>query len=565
MADIARTTAQIQSDLADGGSPGNVTLQKVRNAFISGPQWDDSPNASGLGAPAILRGSISLANTSGITMGAGLSLGTRQANATTLQAAFDYAAAWDKFLEFNPPSSSSTPPTIEIDNAAGIVCNTSNYNKFGFRGAKGCFLIQCHQNAPGLVFGDTTGAVGIDNADIEGLGLDYLFSVSQAGQTSARLLYFGAVNRSHFGKLIVGTKTSDPYVSIEIGNSSGTAAFWSNTIEDSYVHGASESILKAWFGGSTGNTFKNIYFVNALSGTAQACANPVVMSPSGFNCDENVFDGCNWEWFVPGSTGATLMNINGVNATFISNHWEGNKIAGFEGRMFLLTNSAIQIIGGKSLNNVVNSGFASGTGANSPAWISAYNQARLNVVGHTITAPNLANATDLQFKLFQLASFAPQAWLNGTITADMHVEGYDGFLSLDPTMPRATYGDFHDISSYDYPKIFPSVKSTVIWNPATNFIVSGSAGREVDVMFDSPIGAGVTLVLGLNMMQGSDKGNTLARPNADQVRVIRTANCTGAFSITVKNATSGGTTIGTPLAATGTATYGLNSGAWAAI
>jgi hypothetical protein len=287
------------------------------------------------------------------------------------------------------------------------------------------------------------------------------------------------------------------------------------------------------------------------------------MSPSGYSCDDNTFDGLNVEW----CKSAIIIDLHGVSGTFLGCHLEGNIITGSEPSVWRIIDSDVQISGGKTLNTVINTANCSGSGTTAPGIFTFFDSGRLNIKGHRVSATaGIATATNIAFNLFKMLSFSTAPiMLTGDAAVDMHCDGYEGWASLDATMPRATYGDFNDVAGYNFPKVFPAIKASVIRNPATGFVLAGSAGQEVTIIYDTPITGAVTLTLGLNMMLGSDKGNTLARPNRDQVLVVRKAGCTGAFSIVVHNATVGGTTIATLASASTSATLGLNSGAWAAI
>ncbi len=139
---------------------------------------------------------------------------------------------------------------------------------------------------------------------------------------------------------------------------------------------------------------------------------------------------------------------------------------------------------------------------------------------------------------------------------------WDSFpVTLDATLPVATYGNIRVIDDYCYPAVFPLIKSSTIANPATSYILYGSMGREVIILFDAPIAALVNIALALNYT-ASGSGSTIVIPPGAQVRVVRASTCTGAFNITVRNATLAGSLLSTITTAGTTVSFVLNATTW---
>lgn len=556
MADTVRTwTNLVTVQWADGQGPSSLSAQKVRDILVSIPVDLGFGNYTDTGFPATLRGCVNVNQWPGLTVGAGQVLATRQANATAFQAASDNAASLGKFFEFSPG-------TVEIDNTAGITwSDVTKYNPFTSRWSKQSKLIQFHSNAPVLTIGDVsaTGANQMQGLDIDNLYLDY--GASQSGQTSATILTLGRIWGSRFRGLQIGTSSFNPYNGIRIATADTTNGqfFFSNTVADVIVQGA-QNRLFSFESSGTGNSFSNVYMNNANGAAAGAITLPFYYGgPIGNS--ENVFSGCNLEW----CSANQIMQFNQGNALFDCFHLEANTLTGANPYvMYLQGGSQVQMNRPTIQNTGVNTANFTGTAR----FAGLYSEERLTIVSPWFvqsSPPVTQNATMvIGFQDTGNTPNAPRAIFTMT---DARFEGMDGFVDLDSTLPHATYGNVRHISGWQLPKIFARAKSSVVTNPATGFVLAGALGSEVMVKYDSPIAANLVLVLGGKMMNGTDKGNTLARPSGDQVFVLRDSGATGAFTITVKDSTSGGTTIGTFASGSQgtTQTFGYSGTAWAAI
>ena len=556
MVDTVRTWPYLlSSEFQDGQAPGSIHPQQLRDLIVSIPFDLGFGNYTDTGFPALLRGTVNVNQWPGITVGAGQTLSVRQANATNFQAASDNAATNNRFFEF-------APGTIEIDNTTGITwSDVTKYNPFTYRGSKESKLIQFHANAPCLTIGDVsaTGANQTQGMSIDGMLIDY--GASQAGNTSATLLTLGRIWGSSFKNLQIGTSSFNPYNGLRIATADTTNGqfFFSNTVEDCVIQGA-QNRLFSFESSGTGNDFKNVYMNNANGAAAGVITLPFYYGgPIGNS--ENVFDGCNLEW----CSANQIMSFNQGNALFDCLHLEANTLTGANPYvMYLQGGSQVQMNRPTIQNTGVNTGNFTGTAR----FAGFYSEERLTIISPWFvqsSPPVTQNATlVIGFQDTGNTPVAPRAIFS---LEDARFEGMDGFVDIDPTLPHATYGNVRHLSGYMLPKIFPRAKASVITNPATGFVLAGAMGGEVMVKYDSPIAANLTLVLGGKMMNGTDKGNTLPRPPGDQVFVLRDSGATGAFTITVKDSTSGGTTIGTFASGSqGTLqTFGYSGTAWAAI
>src|SRR6478752_5541432 len=156
-----RTDSALLTEFEDGQPNGSITPQYVRDLIASKPNvndiYDDPTNASGLGAPALIRGTLYADHISGIVLGSGQSTATQQNNATLLQNAINYCATNNKIFEIQG--------TYEINSSAGLVIPANTYTNPGFWwiGSPTNTLIRQTYNsgsgAPVLTVGSTTGVV----------------------------------------------------------------------------------------------------------------------------------------------------------------------------------------------------------------------------------------------------------------------------------------------------------------------------------------------------------------------------------------------------------------------
>lgn len=524
MSGTAKTTAALLAEQVDN-TVGAVHEQQIRNLTVSGPQWDV---VSAAAAPGILRGSVNLGDyiaRNGGLLGTGLTLVQRQTNATQTQAAFDYAATNQKFLEFSPCS-------IEIDNTAGILCNNNNYAGFALYGSdENSVIYQYHTGSPIITFGDTSGSTVQHGMMFDGMRLVY-----SGGSSSSQIcVSFGGAYGSTFKRLNVGGAGNAGYL---FNWTTGT--LFSCTFEDLWGSGA-QTALFFWAGGGSGSTFKNIYLNNAPSGTPLACTTPFVYGNSA-TIDEATFQQLNVEHVQSTS----IMNINGGSATFLDCHWENCQLTGATPSFWNLASNigVVNIVGGKTLDMTYNTGLMSGTGR----WFYIWDQTPVTITGHQIAhsgSPPLAS--NGQFQLFyQSSGVTPQVSIAPfTIhSLRIHERDYFGFMSIDSVLPRATFGDATYIEGYCSTDAYPRMTRSIIYDPPTNMLVYGAMGRSILVRYTQPLTGNLVLVLALPMMN-TGSGSSTNRQTTDMVRVVRDSGATGAFTVTVRNATTGGTSLGT--------------------
>jgi hypothetical protein len=554
MSGTVQTEAQLLAGFPSSGPAGGITPTQMQNLTASTVAFsglDDPNNASTLGAPAIIRGTVYLQSVSGLTLGAGQTLTVRQANATALQAAFDYAAANNKIVEYEPN-------TIEIDNTTGILWDNSNYNNFTLRGTSKSIISQFHANAPLLIVANS---VQLSLLSVDGLGLAY--GSTQTGNTSAITCQLGDMWRCSFKKMSIGTfgassASNYPDKALRIFSANSGASFFSNEMEDVYAQGAQTSLFsKEIFG--TGNTYRNIYLTNTVgNGVSTAITAPFVVNSGGASDTESVFEELNIEWCAT----QIMMNLNVSQAhTFISAHFEGIKMTGSNPRfVYLQGGASANFLGCDWLNPIIQAA----NFTNTAAMVVFGAAGPCNMTGCVIQDAIGGNVTS-NFLVYrpELTTFVPI----GTVD-NMMFSGLAGFAQLDSTTPIATYGPVDQVGGYSYPVRFARTRRSRISNPSgTSFTLFGNAGAEVFLQYTTALGAATTLVLAGKYANGSDPGNTIACLPGHQVQLHVPAGVTSATNtLTVHNLTSGGTTL-TTLNTTGASDtyYAFDGTNWAAI
>lgn len=275
-------------------------------------QADDPTNASGLGTPAIIRGTVYADKVSGLVVGSGQTTAVRQANATALQNAITYAVNNSKFFEL-------TPGTYEISNSAGIVVPAGHH--FVLRGAQyKSAIMQFATNAPILTLGDisTSSPTTSDFWDVQGLAVYY--GVSQTGNTGAIALQIGVMQNSRISKIGVNPDQVSPYpayVNVQINASSGNTGPFSCEFDDWNTWNAQNYNMYLVYNGATGNVWRNIY-----------CRNVGALSQSQFyvNGGADRFEQLNIE---AGSANKVMQAVNGVT-TFHNLHLEDVVATGWQ-------------------------------------------------------------------------------------------------------------------------------------------------------------------------------------------------------------------------------------------
>jgi hypothetical protein len=312
---------------------------------ISG--FDDPTNASGLGAPAIIRGTVYAHLAAGVTVGAGQTTGVRQATATGLQNAINYAAANNKIFQINEG-------VYEINSSTGLVIpanHQATYN-WGFTwkgGGHGSTQIVQFYNggtgAPVLTIGDTTGVNEFYEIDVEGALLGY--GISQSGLTSSTALVVGSMAWGVISRIQV-TGPFPGYDGILLTG----GIFSSMAMRDVVIGPWQRHGLNIVSSGS-GNHYDNVYMSAGGVGSPGAISGNYIYTIQ--NLEDQLFSRLNCEW---GQTNCVIF-LGGNNTevyaghgyTFNALHVEGVTLTGADPCIFDIGGNATMAFNGFDLTS----------------------------------------------------------------------------------------------------------------------------------------------------------------------------------------------------------------------
>jgi hypothetical protein len=362
-------------------------------AYAVVPTLDDPQNTSGLGAPAILRGTVSTYNLAGLTKGAGMSTAIRQANATALQSAITYAASNAKFFE-------CVPATYEIDSATGLVIPAQGFGNYGlvWRGSRTGTVIKQFYNggtgAPVLTIGDTSGVITSEGLDIDGATLGY--GVSQSGLTSSTPLVVGSCAWGKIGNLIVSDAVNPGYDAMLLSGGNNFSMTWGDII----LGGAQRNMLNIRASG-TQSKWTNLYLSNGGVGIYNPLTSYIALNTNV----AGHFDVINCEW----GAGANGLVLNSSSATcyieISSMHLEGLKFTGAFPSLFFLAFDSLKI-GSLNLVDLIiqSANFTGGT----PPLFADYQAGASSVEVDALSWTNNASGQiNTPFSLFGYASSFP--------------------------------------------------------------------------------------------------------------------------------------------------------------
>jgi hypothetical protein len=488
--------------LASGQAAGSITPTRMQDIPDSFPPWDDPANASGLGAPAILRGTVNAYSLSGLTIGAGQTTTVRQNNATALNNAFTYCQANGKYFEM--PGG-----TYEINAAGGLIAPATGGKGLTIRGEyNAASIVQYAVNAPILTVGDPTNTTFSQNHDISGLILSYGVS----GQTSVAPLVLGSQTMSVFQKIKVGNYGaagggfSQDAVSIP-------SVFFSNRVYDLEVTNFSRYGLNIVDSGSTSNSFDNIYMTNAadVSG-AGACSAYIQASAS----HGNFFTRLNCEW-ASTNTAINLAGGIGFGDCYVFNdvHFEGVKLTGAN-PCFFLGNASTVLVNGLDLTNCT---IQSANLTGSPALIYDYQggwSGSYKIQNLYINPGNTSGLWAVPVFLYRGYNNALDDWTSNVEISGGHVidnnanDVLTNRLAFDSKMPVATFRSPMRWTRYVYGPAYSKVERAMLQISST-YTHYGQYEDAVIVVPNSITSFTITLAttMGASGTQKVRTGNTV--------------------------------------------------------
>jgi hypothetical protein len=474
-------TYLLTSEFQDGQAAGSITPQDMRDLVVSKVNvldvYDDPANTSGLGAPAIIRGTLYADAISGIVLGGGQTTATQQNNATLLQNAINYAAQHNKIFEIQG--------VYEINSSTGLVIPANNYTTAGFcwKGSQSNTLITQFYNggtgAPVLTVGSLVG-VTTYAANIDGVALAY--GTSQVGLTDAIHLILGNADNCVYRNIMAGSSGDQPaYCNVKLEGGGG-ALF--NCEFSNWAMGGRAYQYKIWMHASaTGNVWSNIYMSNGpgnIIGQPASAWNTIGANYIFFNggvVTEQVFNQVNCEWGAINSNSLILADSM-IGLRFVELHIEGILMAGSFPSLIGANGAQINIDSLDIVDLVLNpanlstvplfftswNGFTSSFKINGFSMINNYNESEINT----------------PFYIFQGTS-SPSAGALGDDTATFVIESgllrdavavnnptFASYLGFDGHMPTGTFVGPQKFARYEYGPAASKVTGAVIVVTATN-------------------------------------------------------------------------------------------------
>jgi hypothetical protein len=468
MVDTPRTSAYLTGTaFPDGQAAGSIVPQRMRDFAVSVPFWDDPGNASGLSAPALLRGTVVAHMCSGVTVGTGQSLGTRQATVAGLNAAILYAATNKKWFEIHDG-------IYELDNTGGVVI-PPNFDNFRWIGSNGVFLRQFHSNAPILSIGSQTNTStdSLYGYIIDGVTCQY--GATQTGQTGANAIQIGAgqVGYCVFRNMTASnTPGFNPYRAFWTSAGSTYAGnLFACEFANIKAQGAQQDLLVHGLMGE-GNNWSNI-FVNQGSGTPGTIAGDAVRigSPFGAGGADETWNGLHIDFVKAGGAQLNIFNItntvmNGVHIEEAAGPSEFIQMASctnlvMNGVHFLNTNNLAAAGGTSSAGffylydneSLVINGLAidwGGSGFADTAFAFIFHDQTATDTQPRITADNIiifdTSTGRAQANLIQLIDRTVTTWVPPDMIAhytfDSAISRIEGAEWMSCTTTRTIYGQF---------------------------------------------------------------------------------------------------------------------------
>jgi hypothetical protein len=383
----------------------------------------------------------------GVTVGPGQTSEKRAATAQALQQAINECAAhgWELVIP---------PGVYEIDSAAGLLANNTNYDgALWIAGTQQARIIQFHQNAPIFTVGNPAkGASDYSiNVNIDGLRVEY--GVSQTGKANANALQIGALRSSHLAHIWMGADG----VAYEAPHTpyrfpayrafylvAGATPEFSNTFTDFFIEGAQYRLVDMSSLG-TSSVFTNWYCSNGYFGQ------PGLLRDAAWylNNGDGVFTNMNFESIIAN----VIINGQTLRSSRFSNiHLETIQLTGADPYVFVGgTNRIIVddfgVTGLYFTSSVLNTLRASGVGR----VMSTYYDDALSVRNLQVSLQNAGNLVNLPLVVFWPGAVGDeQPTIEATnISIDDFVGGgLVAHVSLDPNMPLADFAGPKRVSHY---------------------------------------------------------------------------------------------------------------------
>ena len=524
------------------GGPGDPRYHEAAVPEAGGPGEDEIPlqgsgartgSAAGGGlagydrsAPYLLRGTVSGRLWPGVEQGRDATPKQRRINLASLQAAVDHASSRRKFFELEPG-------LYEIEGTAGLVVPPSK-DGFVWRGSKGSMLKQFSNDCAVLTVGDIDGSMEIQDMDLRGVRVFY--ALDQSGHARSSALRLGLIRNSTIEQVSVLADygKTGPLVKahrgVHIVNASHTMGFFSNTVRDVFVGGASRSLLDISLVG-TGSVFSNIYLTQGVTGSPMAVSGNPLRIAGTADQYETVFEQLNIEWCIA----ETIIHAQKCRATtFLSTHLEGNRLAGRSPRVVSVVTSEINVIGANILDQEVRGSDVIGDAI--PCVFQCYGDT--SIAGSNLQISwSGPNKVDIPFHLVGIAEASPpdaHQCVNMTNLVAREVGGANTrFLGLDHGVHAARLPlSGAAVDRYTYRAIGSEVAGAKV-SVNADLTVFGQCQAPF-LRFPSALGATRTVTLS-NRMAGGGLGSTIPTQAGSLAAIRRSSGAGDAYDLIVKN------------------------------
>lgn len=496
--------------------------------------WGDgSPVVS---APAIIRGTVSLGS-SGVISGKGLTSDARIANGAAIQAAINRAISNNKFFE-------APPGDYEIDLAGGLVVDAEGFVWIGSINTK---LTQFASNTPVITLGNAV-STGNGSKAMSIFGLTALYGVDQTGNTNANAIVMGSSWQCRYEQIRGADRIGyfKPYRSIYFKSIGTDQWFFSNAMRDCGFGHAQQEIWRHSLM-STGCVYQNIYIgggnPNITAYPTTSTIGVVSFNTGGIRGADSVFEQFNIEWV---SGNHILYLYNARQYVFDSLHIEGCALAGDHPSFLYLDYSEVQGAGWTFENCRIPTGLTGGT----PEIFGGYGPSKVTVDGLRLGWLTLAGADTNVASAYNMMNFGGErvGYSSRVTLRNMYIEGggtYGGntlIPSGDAPYPTSAAGGERTAGGnyiYDGNEQYFENPGYVIDN---DFTVYGSI-RNPSIRYPASCAANRTLILSDKL--GSSGWQATAKVRSGAMVHLYRQNGTAANTVTVKNLTSGGTTLAT--------------------
>lgn len=530
-----KQTVNVGAALNDGtGEKLRAGLTKFNQNFdeLYNSLFDDQSNASGLGMPAILRGTVSatkavLANGGAVT--AGQTSAVRQATGAALQAALTYAGSAQKFFDCEPG-------VYEIEKAGGLIIPPSAWG-FVWKGSMlNSRISQFSANQPILTIGDITNAQISCFQHIDGFHLEY--GIDQAGNTNANALVIAATAHSVIENFNINqrgysgsTVVRAPYIAILMPSGAGS---FSNTYHNFQVQGCQKSMMDVQSEGG-GSKWLNAYFTGGALNNALAITGPAVRLGSNGGCNFDVVN-------IEGVKCQTIVQISDAQEfTWTNGHFETITMTGVNPVLISMGNS-------KPVFRNLNIDFRCHTsdGASGTAQIFAsYGGDRITLENVSIREYWTDNASvNIPVQLHWHGSGGDDN-PPSVVATNWGIDDYTGYgagiygnIFFDENLPLANFGTPRSVRRYTHGKYLSFLEGAVV-DVSANYTHYG-ASRNATLRVPSALSAAITITLS-NKSKASGTGQNVPPVTGDTVRIRRMNNGTYGNTCTIKDGQSGTT------------------------